>query len=152
MPEKQIYIWIIGGLLDFINILLWARIRRIEKVIKETNSKSNLIKKNYLYGFERLDRKLNEVEKNIIHKICEIRIAVPQLGVSEINEEKDNSIIIKYAGEKEIIGFSHNEIPWCSVFVNWCCKKAGLEYTGKANARTWLDIGIKSQRYFARRY
>lgn len=71
-----------------------------------------------------------------------IRIAVSQLGVSEIKGENDNPIIIKYAEESEIKDFSHDEIPWCSVFVNWCCKKAGLEYTGKENARSWLDIGI----------
>jgi len=35
LPEKQIYIWIIGGLLGFINILLRARIRSIEKDIEE---------------------------------------------------------------------------------------------------------------------
>lgn len=75
MPEKQIYIWIISGLLSFINVLIWARIRRIEKDIEETKSKSNLIEKNYLSRFERLYRKLNDVEKNIIHKIYEIKIA-----------------------------------------------------------------------------
>ncbi|MBU2492372.1 MAG: TIGR02594 family protein [Bacteroidetes bacterium] len=71
-----------------------------------------------------------------------IKIAVSQLGVSEIKGENDNPIIIKYVEESGIKDFSHDEIPWCSVFVNWCCKKAGLEYTGKANARSWLDIGI----------
>lgn len=75
MPEKQIYIWIIGGLLSFLNVLFWARIRRIEKDIEETKSKSNLIEKNYLSRFERLYRKLNYVEKNIIQKIYEIKIA-----------------------------------------------------------------------------
>ncbi|MBU2492374.1 MAG: hypothetical protein KJ571_07075 [Bacteroidetes bacterium] len=75
MPEKQIYIWIISGLLSFINALIWARIRRIEKDIEETKSKSNLIEKNYLSRFERLYRKLNDVEKNIIHKIYEIKLA-----------------------------------------------------------------------------
>ena len=76
MNEKQIYLWIIGGLLGVINILFWARIKRIEKDIDETKSKSTSIEKNYLTRFEKLYRKLNDVEKNIIHKIYEIKLAV----------------------------------------------------------------------------
>lgn len=31
--------------------------------------------------------------------------------------------------------------PWCSAFVNWCIKGAGLKGTGKANARSWTFYG-----------
>lgn len=70
-----------------------------------------------------------------------IKIAASQIGVKEISGRKNNHAIIKYAEETGITGISNDEIPWCSTFINWCCKKAGLEYTGKANARSWLDIG-----------
>lgn len=36
-----------------------------------------------------------------------------------------------------------DETPWCSIFLNWCAKKAGFERTGKANARSWLNVGRK---------
>lgn len=71
-----------------------------------------------------------------------IKIAASQIGVKEINGSNNNPDIIKYAEETGITGITNDEIPWCSTFVNWCCKKAGLEYTGKPNARSWLDIGI----------
>jgi len=31
---------------------------------------------------------------------------------------------------------------WCSIFVNWVVKKAGLRGTGSAAARSWLDWGV----------
>lgn len=72
-----------------------------------------------------------------------IKIAASQLGVHEIKGNEDNPIIINYANESGINNYSHDEIPWCSIFINWCCKKAGYEYSGKANARSWLKVGEK---------
>ena len=60
---------ILGGLLGMINFLFWNRIRRIEKDIEGNVKRSNLIEHNYLDRFEKLNDKLNEVEKNIIREI-----------------------------------------------------------------------------------
>jgi uncharacterized protein (TIGR02594 family) len=31
--------------------------------------------------------------------------------------------------------------PWCSAFMNYVAKQCSAEYTGKLNARSWLDVG-----------
>lgn len=49
-----------------------------------------------------------------------------------------------------ILEFFHNighqwvdtdETAWCSAFMNHCAKELGLPYSGKLNARSWLDVG-----------
>ena len=34
-------------------------------------------------------------------------------------------------------------MAWCSSFVNWCMKEAGVARTKSAAARSWLDWGKK---------
>jgi uncharacterized protein (TIGR02594 family) len=77
-----------------------------------------------------------------MNKILEI--AFSQLGIEEIPRENDNPQIIKYASETNIVGITNDEIAWCSSFVNWCAKQAGLQYSGKPNARSWLNVGLKT--------
>jgi len=71
-----------------------------------------------------------------------IELALSQIGIKEIKGRKDNPEVLKYFDE---IGFNggrlKDETAWCSTFLNWCCKKAGLPYSGKLNARSWLKIG-----------
>lgn len=70
--------------------------------------------------------------------------ALTQYGIKEIKGNIDNPEVLKYFNE---IGFDGNalrdETAWCSAFVNWCCKKTGYSYSGKLNARSWLNIGYK---------
>lgn len=74
-----------------------------------------------------------------------IELALTQYRFKEIAGKQDNPEILKYFDE---IGFNgsrlKDETAWCSAFVNWVCKKTGLEYTGKLNARSWLKIGKKT--------
>ncbi len=35
-----------------------------------------------------------------------------------------------------------DKIPWCSSFLNWCMRQAGLPGTQSALARSWLSWGI----------
>ena len=70
-----------------------------------------------------------------------LKIVVEQLGVKEVVGDEDNEVILKYAEETGIVGVEHDEVPWCSIFVNWCCMKAKLQMSGKANARSWLKVG-----------
>lgn len=66
--------------------------------------------------------------------------AFSQYGITEIAGENDNPEVVKYF---EKIGF-HNlkdEVAWCSAFMNWAAKEAGLEHSGKLNARSWLKVG-----------
>ncbi|TNF46045.1 MAG: TIGR02594 family protein [Bacteroidetes bacterium] len=72
-----------------------------------------------------------------------LKIAFNELGTEEFAGEKHNPEILKYARETKITGITTDEIPWCSTFVNWVAWKSGLQISGKANARSWLNVGTK---------
>lgn len=72
-----------------------------------------------------------------------LKIAFGELGTEEIIGNEHNPEVLKYASETNISGINTDEIPWCSTFVNWVAMKSGLQYTGKANARSWLSVGVK---------
>ena len=80
--SENIYLWIIGGLLELVNMLFWSRIKRIEKDVDETKKKSSSIEKNYLSRFEDLHNKLSEVEKNIIREIYNIKLSAISASTS----------------------------------------------------------------------
>lgn len=71
-----------------------------------------------------------------------IEIASGEIGVTEIAGEEDNPRIVQYAQEIGIAGVVDDETPWCSIFMNWVATRAGAERTGKANARSWLNVGL----------
>ena len=70
-----------------------------------------------------------------------LEIAISQLGVKEIQGAEDNPAIVNYAKEAGFEWINDDETPWCSIFMNWCAKKAELEASNKANARSWLTVG-----------
>lgn len=70
-----------------------------------------------------------------------LEVATSQLGVAEIKGQDDNPVIVNYAKEAGITAISDDETPWCSTFVSWCVKQAGLSYSRKANARSWMAFG-----------
>jgi len=72
-----------------------------------------------------------------------LKIAFGELGTEEIVGEENNPEVLKYAKETGISGVTTDEIAWCSTFVNWVAWKAGLQISGKANARSWLSVGTK---------
>jgi uncharacterized protein (TIGR02594 family) len=72
-----------------------------------------------------------------------LKIAFNELGTEEIPGELHNPEILKYANDTGIHGITSDEIPWCSTFVNWVAWKAGLQYSGKPNARSWLNVGTR---------
>lgn len=72
-----------------------------------------------------------------------LKIAFAELGTEEIVGDEHNPEVLKYAKETGIKGITSDEIAWCSTFVNWVAWKAGLQFSGKANARSWLNIGTK---------
>lgn len=69
-------------------------------------------------------------------------IAWDEYGIKEVSGSKDNPEVLKYFDE---VGFDgkalKDETAWCSAFVNYCCKKAGKEYSGRLNARSWMTVG-----------
>jgi uncharacterized protein (TIGR02594 family) len=73
-----------------------------------------------------------------------LKIAFNELGTEEITGSEHNPEVLKYAKETGIKGVTTDEIPWCSTFVNWVAWKAGLQHSKKANARSWLNVGVKT--------
>lgn len=72
-----------------------------------------------------------------------LKIAFNEIGTEEIEGGEHNPEILKYAEQTGIQGITNDEIPWCSTFVNWVAWKAGLQFSGKPNARSWLNIGTQ---------
>ncbi len=64
-------------------------------------------------------------------------------GEEEIEGAKHNTAILLFFKESGNANITSDEISWCSVFISYCAKKAGLSYTKKATAKSWLDYGQK---------
>jgi uncharacterized protein (TIGR02594 family) len=69
-------------------------------------------------------------------------VAKHYIGVKEIPGKQHNSTILNWY-RRLIISIFDDETAWCSTFVNFCALEAGYERTGKLNARSWLNIGLK---------
>jgi len=71
-----------------------------------------------------------------------LKTALGEFGISEINGPANNRRIVQYSKD---IGYGKTvlteDTAWCSIFINWCAQKSGLESSGKLNARSWLNVG-----------
>lgn len=68
--------------------------------------------------------------------------ALKEYGVEEIVGGKHNPIITGYFDEIGHGWVKDDETAWCSAFINAMALRAGLEISGKLNARSWLDVGV----------
>jgi uncharacterized protein (TIGR02594 family) len=73
-----------------------------------------------------------------------LKVAINELGIEEYSGIDNNLEVLKYAHDTGIDWITEDETPWCSTFVNWCAMKCKLPQSGKANARSWLNVGIKT--------
>ena len=73
-----------------------------------------------------------------------LKIAFSQLGVKEVEGASHNQTIVDYAKDSGFEWINDDETPWCSVFANWCALISNVERTHKANARSWIEIGTKT--------
>lgn len=69
-----------------------------------------------------------------------IKIAKQELGQKEIAGSKHNPRILAYHVTTTLKA-ANDETPWCSSFVNWVLKKAGITGTNSAAAASWLNWG-----------
>jgi uncharacterized protein (TIGR02594 family) len=69
--------------------------------------------------------------------------AVKQLGVKEIVGKQHNPIILNWARELKLSSvYNADEIPWCGLFIGYCCHMAGLEVINKPLwALSWSNWG-----------
>ena len=71
-------------------------------------------------------------------------IALRFTGVHELAGDRDNPWIQAFLSLcSGFDGDTHDEVPWCSAFVNACHWLAGLPRTKSASARSWLTLGIR---------
>lgn len=70
-----------------------------------------------------------------------IDIALSDYGLQEIKGNKHAQKIINYFKDAGHSWVKDDETPWCSAFVNSVLKRAGLEYSKKLNAVSWLNVG-----------
>jgi uncharacterized protein (TIGR02594 family) len=75
-----------------------------------------------------------------------IDIASAEVGVTEIEGAKHNQRILEYAREAGFDWVNSDETPWCSIFLNWATKKAGLERSKDARSRSWRNVGKAVQK------
>ena len=71
-----------------------------------------------------------------------LNIALREQGVREVKGEVHNPRILQYAKDIGQSWVQDDETAWCSIFINWCALKAGVQRSGKLNARSWLKVGI----------
>lgn len=71
-----------------------------------------------------------------------LKIAFAELGEKEIEGPEHNPTIINYAKEAGFDWINDDETPWCSLFMNWVAKNAGLQTSDNLNARSWLHVGF----------
>jgi len=67
--------------------------------------------------------------------------AMKELGTAEIFGDTHNSRIVEYHAATRLRATS-DEIAWCASFVNWCLKKASIDGTNSARARSFLTWGV----------
>ena len=70
-----------------------------------------------------------------------LNIALKEQGVKEVRGESHNPRILQYAKDIGQSWVQDDETAWCSIFINWCALKAGVQRSGKLNARSWLHTG-----------
>jgi uncharacterized protein (TIGR02594 family) len=71
-------------------------------------------------------------------------VAEKEIGVKE-KVGGENKRILEYLQATDIghPGDLEDETPWCSAFVNWCLKQAGITGTKSAWAQSFADWGKK---------
>ena len=70
-------------------------------------------------------------------------VAKGEIGVKEVTGIVANHQIVDFLActSLPVEMVNSDETPWCSAFINWCMGQAGIQGTGLANARSWLDWG-----------
>lgn len=64
-----------------------------------------------------------------------------EAGVREVPGPRHNIRIVEYFSATNLEPMDGDETPWCSAFVNWCCRVGWTLGTNRANARSWLSWG-----------
>lgn len=69
-----------------------------------------------------------------------VSIAIREIGQAQEPESRHNPRILQYHATTTL-GATSDETAWCSSFVNWCLRQAGIVGTNSAAASSWLHWG-----------
>ena len=72
-----------------------------------------------------------------------IKIALSQVGITEIKGPENNPEVMKYFRETGRTWVNNDETPWCDASMDWCAMKAGLKFTPGLLAREWMEEGLE---------
>lgn len=72
-------------------------------------------------------------------------IALTEYDTAEIVGLKNNPKIVAYAKEIGATWVNNDETPWCAIFMQWCLMKAKKPFSYMANARYFLNYGVKTE-------
>lgn len=72
-----------------------------------------------------------------------VKIALSQVGTTEIKGSEHNPEVMKYFHETGRKWVSNDETPWCDAAMDWCAMKAGLKYSPGLLARQWMEEGLE---------
>jgi uncharacterized protein (TIGR02594 family) len=76
-----------------------------------------------------------------------VEIAWGELDVAEVPGYMDNPKIVAYHATTAV-GESHDEVSWCSSFVNAMVTRAGSVGTNSKAARSWLAWGASCEPFY----
>ena len=76
-----------------------------------------------------------KIETSLYH------VALNLSGIKEVPGKEDNGFIRWCLSLTTTPSPHHDEIPWCSAFMNGLCKILGIKPSGSAAARSWLAMG-----------
>lgn len=71
-----------------------------------------------------------------------LKIAAKELGITEISGAEDSDRIMQYSEDIGLDWVEADEVPWCSIFMNWIAMETGFERTDSGLARSWLNVGF----------
>lgn len=78
-----------------------------------------------------------------------LEVAQRYIGVKEAKGLVDNPLIMAML-TLDSEWPEHDEVPWCSAFVNWVAWNLGLCRSGSLTARSWLNVGEHVERVDAK--
>ena len=85
-------------------------------------------------------QKHKEAEFGKTMEVTAYDIAERFLGKKEVAGSLDNPIIMAWL-KLDHDWPGHDEVPWCSAFLNWVCWLLQLPRTKSLRARSWLTVG-----------
>ena len=96
-------------------------------------------------GLRRLRRKINRLKRGG-DLMTPYRLAERFIGTKEVPGSGDNAQVLAML-KLDADWPEHDEVPWCSAFVNYVCWLLRLPRSKSLMARSWLDVGIPVGRY-----